>query len=345
MGPQGGVARLCWECLTVGLTFSRLSSVGFEIAPQFGAHIGPALMLIFAVFSNTLLLTILISILTNTFSMVQFNVVEETMYQKAVNTLDLVKADALFEFAPLADLVALPLLLPANALLNPVRVSLGAHVATSRKLKRPASFPCTLYSQRRFHQFNVFLIRTTNFPILLVLTVYYRLKATVRRAPLHLQDQANGSSDLWDSLPRGFRRSASERVFERPVTAEGAYVAGIDGHQPSDSKDSQSRPAPLVMRGSGGREALGMKTLTSHPASSTTVQATSLLSQLVSTQGGGESTAGTRIDHSIPSEPASSNDKYVRLEEKLDSIEKLLEQLLTGGLKSEDHDVAGSDAV
>ena len=96
--------------------------VGFEVAPMFGEHIGPALMLIFAVFSNTLLLTILISILTNTFSNIQWNAVEEALFQKAVSTLELVKGDALFEFGTPANLIALPILLPASYLMDAVSI-------------------------------------------------------------------------------------------------------------------------------------------------------------------------------------------------------------------------------
>jgi len=90
------------------------------LANLFGEHLGPALMLVFAVFSNTLLLTILISILTNTFSVIQYNLVEESLYQNAVTTLDMVKGDALFEFMAPTNLIALPLLIPAKLVLNPV---------------------------------------------------------------------------------------------------------------------------------------------------------------------------------------------------------------------------------
>ena len=78
-------------------------------------------MLVFAIFSQILLLTVLVSILTNTFSLIQFNVADEAMYQRAVSTLDMVKGDALMEFLIPFNLIALPLLLPASYLLDEVR--------------------------------------------------------------------------------------------------------------------------------------------------------------------------------------------------------------------------------
>lgn len=81
-------------------------------------------MLVFAIFSNTLLLTILISILSNTFAAVQGAAVEEALFHKAATTLEMAnKGDALAEFLVPANLVALPLLLPASCILSAVRPS------------------------------------------------------------------------------------------------------------------------------------------------------------------------------------------------------------------------------
>lgn len=80
----------------------------------------PFRMLVYAIFSNTLLVTILISILSNTFSNVTTNVVDEALFQKAVTTLDMVKGDALSEHCVPMNLVALPLLLPARYILSSV---------------------------------------------------------------------------------------------------------------------------------------------------------------------------------------------------------------------------------
>lgn len=95
-------------------------AVGFEAAPSINPTLAPGIMLVFAIFSQILLLTVLVSILTNTFSLIQFNVVDEALYQRAVSTLDMVKGDALMEFLVPFNLVALPLLLPASFLLDEV---------------------------------------------------------------------------------------------------------------------------------------------------------------------------------------------------------------------------------
>lgn len=83
-------------------------------------------MLVYAVFSGTLLVTILISILSNTFSNVTVNVVDEALFQKAVTTLDMVKGDALSEHCVPMNLVALPVLLPASFFLSSVSPKLYA---------------------------------------------------------------------------------------------------------------------------------------------------------------------------------------------------------------------------
>jgi hypothetical protein len=95
------------------------------MAPLLHPHLGPAVMLVFAIFTNTLLVTILISILSNTFSNVTTNVVDEALFQRAVSTLDMVKGDALSEHCVPVNVLALPLLLPASWLMSSVSIYLS----------------------------------------------------------------------------------------------------------------------------------------------------------------------------------------------------------------------------
>ena len=95
-------------------------AVGFDVAPGINEALGPGLMLVYAVFSNVLLLTILISILSTTFAVIQLAVVDEALFQRAAATLDMVKGDALAEFLVPNNLVALPLLLLASFVLGEV---------------------------------------------------------------------------------------------------------------------------------------------------------------------------------------------------------------------------------
>jgi len=68
------------------------------------------------------------------------------MFRRAVSTIEGVKADALFSYQPPVNLIALCIMLPARYILTP----------------------------RWFHKFNVFMIRATNLPFLLIIAWYER---------------------------------------------------------------------------------------------------------------------------------------------------------------------------
>ena len=64
---------------------------------QRSAHLhnvlGPVLMVIYACLSSTLLLTVMVSILSNTFNAINKDALAEQMYRKAVSTFQGVKSD------------------------------------------------------------------------------------------------------------------------------------------------------------------------------------------------------------------------------------------------------------
>ncbi|KAI6099821.1 hypothetical protein F5141DRAFT_1219143 [Pisolithus sp. B1] len=120
--------------------------LSFNQAKSFHPVLGPILMTCFAALSNTLLLTILISILSNTAARIDANATQEYLFQRTISTIEGVKSDALFSYQPPFNLLALLILKPATYLLSP----------------------------RQLHSANVFLIRLTSFPILVVIALYER---------------------------------------------------------------------------------------------------------------------------------------------------------------------------
>jgi hypothetical protein len=123
-----------------------LDGTGIEMSPDFHWLLGPSLMVLFAFLGNTLFLTILVSMLSNTFSMIVRNAVQEIQYRRAVLTFEGVKADAIFAYPPPFNILALVILLPLKQVL----------------------------SQRMFHKVHVACVKTINLPILLMIAWYER---------------------------------------------------------------------------------------------------------------------------------------------------------------------------
>lgn len=137
------VSGIAW--LIVQIWFGN-TSLSFNQAKSFHPVLGPILMTSFAALSNTLLLTILISILSNTAARIDANATQEYLFQHTISTFEGVKSDALFSYQPPFNLLALLILKPATYLLSP----------------------------RQLHSANVFLIRLTSFPVLVVIALYER---------------------------------------------------------------------------------------------------------------------------------------------------------------------------
>lgn len=146
-----------------------LDASGFDKAFEFDRVFGPILMITYACLSNTLLLTVLVSILSNTFARINEDAAAEAMFRRAVSTVEGVKADSLFSYQPPVNLLALCILLPSSYVLSP----------------------------RWFHKVNVFMIRATNFPILLIIALYER------------QSKKTGSNGFYETIT-----SAAEKVLD-----------------------------------------------------------------------------------------------------------------------------------
>jgi hypothetical protein len=150
-----------------------LDGTGIDKAPGFHEILGPTLMVIYAFLGNTLFLTVLVSILSNTFSKIAADATAEIQFRRAVLTFEGVKSDSLFAYRPPFNLLAFVILLPLKFLLSP----------------------------RWFHKINITAVRVLNAPILLAIAYHERraLWKPSRRNSISGPGPSKRSSWLFDS--------------------------------------------------------------------------------------------------------------------------------------------------
>ena len=136
-----------------------LDGTGIDQSPDFHWVLGPTLMIMFAFLGNTLFLTILVSMLSNTFSMIVRNAVQEIQFRRAVLTFEGVKADAIFAYFPPFNILALVIFLPLKLVIGP----------------------------KLFHKVNVAAVRVLNAPILLAIAWYERRTLWVPEKHKHIK--------------------------------------------------------------------------------------------------------------------------------------------------------------
>ncbi|KAF8604724.1 hypothetical protein BDV93DRAFT_96560 [Ceratobasidium sp. AG-I] len=168
---QWHLSNIAWLMTQIWFGNTYLS---FNVAESFHPIFGPILMITFAALSNTLLVTILISILSNTFARINERASEEYLYQYSISTIEGVKSDALFSYQPPFNILALLFLYPLSTCLSP----------------------------RQLHTVNVLLIRITSFPQLLVIGIYERYFAPGSQ---FITTSKGTASSMFDSLPRQFK--------------------------------------------------------------------------------------------------------------------------------------------
>ncbi|PCH44315.1 hypothetical protein WOLCODRAFT_165062 [Wolfiporia cocos MD-104 SS10] len=168
------VGQISWWMLDL---WFGLDASGFDNASKFHPTFGPIMMVAYACLSNTLLLTVLVSILSNTFATINDDATAEAMFRRAVLTIEGVKADPLFSYQPPINLAALCIMLPASYILTP----------------------------RWLHKVNVFMIRLTSFPILLLIAWYER-QAKRSGAFTFYETVTVVANKAFDTLPRSLKR-------------------------------------------------------------------------------------------------------------------------------------------
>jgi len=163
-------------------------------------------MVAFAFLGNTLFLTILVSMLSTTFSTIVSNATAEVQFRRAVLTLEGVKSDAIFAYQPPFNILAVVILIPLKFVLTP----------------------------RWFHKINVAAIRTLNGPLLLLIGIIERrvLWAGARR-----QREA-------EELPRSHSR-AGLWDFRRGFSVHGDIQAVFDAEPPRSVEDEISNDDDL----------------------------------------------------------------------------------------------------
>ncbi|KIK61773.1 hypothetical protein GYMLUDRAFT_576703 [Collybiopsis luxurians FD-317 M1] len=231
---QYSVGTIAWWMLNL---WFGLDAGGFEHSTQFHQVFGPVLMVTYAMLSNTLLLTVMVSILSNTFATINEDAAAEAMFRKAVSTIEGVKADSLFSYQPPINLIALCFMLPLSYILSP----------------------------RWFHKVNVFMIRVMNLPTLLLIALYER------------QAKQNGTTGFYetlmavvesayDSLPRQLKRLS---IFEGLAGSDSDIDAIFEIEEELDTSALDTRDDIELAPRSSDKPALSLSKANSPPTSPT----------------------------------------------------------------------------
>ncbi|KIM33297.1 hypothetical protein M408DRAFT_326068 [Serendipita vermifera MAFF 305830] len=234
-GGTWTVKNTAWLMIQIWFGNTWLS---FNQASSFHPVFGPPLMVIYAAMSNTLLITILISILSNTFARIDQHATQEYLFQFAISTIEGVKSDALFSYQPPFNILAFLLLGPLSLFASP----------------------------RTLHSVNVFLIRLTSFPILIIISIYEKYLAPGRK---FVERSKLRAAALFNSLPRNIRdvpliealigangTDLLDAIFDvdvdeghlEPLFAEDDYLdrAHILTQQSIQSDPARSKPASVI---------------------------------------------------------------------------------------------------
>ncbi|KAI0951035.1 hypothetical protein AcW1_008184 [Taiwanofungus camphoratus] len=209
------IKAIAWLMVQIWFGNTYLS---FGQAESFHPIFGPILMTGFAALSNTLLLTILISILSNTFARIDANAKQEYLFQYAISTIEGVKSDALFSYQPPFNLLAFTILWPLSFVVSP----------------------------RALHSVNVFLIKLTSFPTLVIIGIYERYLAQGQK---WRESRSDAAHHLYTRLTRKMKNipvldllgSTSTDIYDAIFDVEASNEDDLF----EDSDDEASAPALL----------------------------------------------------------------------------------------------------
>jgi hypothetical protein len=157
-----------------------LDGTGIEESVHFHVVLGPTLMIAFAFLGNTLFLTVLVAMLTNTFSKIIARETAEVHFRRAVLTFAGVKSDAIFAYPPPFNLLALLVLVPLKLTV----------------------------SDKTFHEVHVTLVRVLNYPVLLLIGLYERQRSWTLFA------SGEGRQTRWGGVGRLSPHGDLQTVFD-----------------------------------------------------------------------------------------------------------------------------------
>jgi hypothetical protein len=109
------LSEISWILVKV---FFGSSSIGFDVMKQISPVFGPPLMLIFVCLTNILLITSIISILSNSFTKVTAHAREEYLYVYSVYVLEASTSNRLTHFYPPLNLIPLILIRPLRLFIS-----------------------------------------------------------------------------------------------------------------------------------------------------------------------------------------------------------------------------------
>ncbi|KAJ8078670.1 hypothetical protein PM082_012953 [Marasmius tenuissimus] len=229
-GDIWSIKSISWLMVQIWFGNTYLS---FAQAKSFHPLFGPILMTCFAALSNTLLVTILISILSNTVARIDANATQEYLFQFTITTIEGVKADALFSYQPPFNILAFLVLKPASWVLSP----------------------------RALHSVNVLLIKFTNFPVLIIIAIYERHLSAGRK----IRETGKGAAQsIFNTLPRHIKHtpliealmgSASADLYDAIFDVEAEHDSDLFGPTADDDELPMLRSFHSRERlpGGGGR--------------------------------------------------------------------------------------------
>ena len=219
-----------------------LDGTGVQRSVELHWILGPTVVIAFAFLGNTLFLTILVAMLSNTYHNLALNATAEIQFRRAVLTFEGVKSDSLFSYRPPLNAVALVLMLPLKFILNP---------RWFHKVIPPTPLITQLKTKTNKTQVNVLFIRLHNAPILLLITLlerrylWHRANSTRSwtttmwgrfgaHGDLHAvfdaeppQEIIDELDDLDDVLPTGAWETNNNRRNSHPASeTSGAAAAG-----------------------------------------------------------------------------------------------------------------------
>jgi hypothetical protein len=199
-----------------------LDGTGIQRSVDFHLILGPMLMVAFAFLGNTLFLTILVSMLSNTFSKIAADETLEIQFRRAVLTFEGVKSDAIFAYRPPFNLLAVLILVPLRFVL----------------------------SARWFHKIHVAAVRILNAPILLLIGFYERNRLwPKRRNPNRsrvsfLHWGAPAHRDLQDVFDIDPPQGMVDEIEEEDIIDEDLLDFGYDRNRsvsPGATNDGEAR--------------------------------------------------------------------------------------------------------
>ncbi|KAE8541109.1 hypothetical protein D1P53_002463 [Cryptococcus gattii VGV] len=216
------------------------SYLGFSASESFHPIFGPIVLISYAALCNVLLITMLIAILSNKFAAINQNAQREHLFQRVVKTVEGVKTDALFSYLPPINILAFAILVPLSWTVSP----------------------------RTLHRINVFAIRLTSFPILIVISAYERYSYQAKQRAIRLgASTMDGVMDVQRaSLLNSWLGGGSEFLIASAFEV-GPPVIFSRPNQGGSTSESETPPkattmVPLVEDEDDGREAAATTTTT-----------------------------------------------------------------------------------